>query len=525
MRSWLRLHTASPAAPCTHPDESLVAELRRSSSAYARDGFEGPSQAVPAPCSSTLHPPSLLHSPSPNNPHPQLAPSMQDPFALLLQLLAALLTRPGAAQPSNSLVCSAHTQPAALLQALLAVLYPAAAGQALALALGGGAATTAEAVAAMAGSPPLASAVEGAVSAALVPWLQRGALLLALLQGQPAPAAPTGMPGSAVAAAAALLQRLRLPPLPAALRQPAASGLRPAAAQPIGMPGHLGTQLSVRVAGRLWEVAARPLPVAAQLLQLPTSFQVRGFALLADNDLSGLRLGWLPSLHAPASRASAPVVMPAALLQVASKLPPLALLRPLTQISTATPHPLTSPSPSPTFQHACQAWYLSMGSHPCSACGQQPSEPALCLRCGAVVCCGSRRCHGPAQQGMCYTHAAACGGGTCAFLLLKMTRLLVIRKNRFWGEGTSVKPATFLVALPGLGSAPWLHRLPAGSPRFRTQCSCLHRRTANVRWPPSSLPGCRPGPSRPLALSALRHRVAASLVQHRPVPPARHMYV
>lgn len=74
-----------------------------------------------------------------------------------------------------------------------------------------------------------------------------------------------------------------------------------------------------------------------------------------------------------------------------------------------------------------------MGSQPCCACKQQPSEPALCLRCGAVVCCGSRRCHGPAQQGMCYSHALACGGGTCAFLLLKMTRLLVIRKNRWAG--------------------------------------------------------------------------------------------
>lgn len=35
-----------------------------------------------------------------------------------------------------------------------------------------------------------------------------------------------------------------------------------------------------------------------------------------------------------------------------------------------------------------------------------------------------------APQGMCYTHAWACGGGTCAFLLTKMTRLLAIRKLR-----------------------------------------------------------------------------------------------
>lgn len=42
---------------------------------------------------------------------------------------------------------------------------------------------------------------------------------------------------------------------------------------------------------------------------------------------------------------------------------------------------------------------------------------------------------------MCYTHAAACGGGTAAFLLTKLTRLLVIRKNRYGvlGEGGGVR--------------------------------------------------------------------------------------
>lgn len=34
------------------------------------------------------------------------------------------------------------------------------------------------------------------------------------------------------------------------------------------------------------------------------------------------------------------------------------------------------------------------------------------------------------EQGMCYTHSLACGGGTCCFFLVKNTRLLVIRKNR-----------------------------------------------------------------------------------------------
>ena len=31
---------------------------------------------------------------------------------------------------------------------------------------------------------------------------------------------------------------------------------------------------------------------------------------------------------------------------------------------------------------------------------------------------------------MCYTHAACCGAGSCAFFLPKNTRLLVVRKGR-----------------------------------------------------------------------------------------------
>lgn len=33
-------------------------------------------------------------------------------------------------------------------------------------------------------------------------------------------------------------------------------------------------------------------------------------------------------------------------------------------------------------------------------------------------------------QGTCFAHSLACGSGTCCFLMAKMTRLLVIRKNR-----------------------------------------------------------------------------------------------
>ncbi len=246
---------------------------------------------------------------------------MQDPFALLLQLLAALLTWPAGVTPGSSPVCTAHSQPAAVLEALLAVLYPAVAGQALGLALGSSAssaAAVAEAVGAMAGSPPLASAAEGAVSVALLPWLQRGALLLALLRGQPAPPPPAARPGSTTSAAAALLQQLHLPPLAAALQQLATGNLPLVAVPPAGVPSPPGVQLSIHAGGRLWEVAAPPPPAAPQLLQLPASFQVMSATFeMARQHLSTAGSRCLlprPSLHRPA--ALAPFSAPGASLML-----------------------------------------------------------------------------------------------------------------------------------------------------------------------------------------------------------------
>lgn len=360
---WEVAHRSSEAAPAAEADAAHWRALQSLTQLALAAGTTGASQLAASQVLLEMvgggRPPAQLLSGPPNvtaallpsllqlqqPPLDTAYPSEQDPMSLLLQLLAALLTRP-ADMLDPSLTCSAHTQPAAVLQALLTVLYPAAAGQALCLAIGGGCALG-DAVSAMAGSPPLASAVEGSVSSQLLPWLQRAALLSALLAGTPAPApAETGT--SAGAALSALLQRLHLPPLAEALQSAAAASL-PASPPVPGLPGPPGVQFSISAAGRHWTVVNRPPPVAAQLLQLPASFQ---------------------------------------------------------------------------------AWYLSMGSQRCSACSQPPAEPALCMRCGAVVCCGGRRCHGPGQQGMAFTHSLACGGGTCVFLLLKMTRLLVLRKNR-----------------------------------------------------------------------------------------------
>eukprot|EP00913_Durusdinium_trenchii_P016050 g15085.t1 len=37
---------------------------------------------------------------------------------------------------------------------------------------------------------------------------------------------------------------------------------------------------------------------------------------------------------------------------------------------------------------------------PCSACQQQPEEPALCLLCGAVVCVGNEACRSEDEAGV-----------------------------------------------------------------------------------------------------------------------------
>lgn len=201
-------------------------------------------------------------------------PVLQDPFALLLYLLAALLSSPGGGDAEAALSCRAHRQPAAVLRTLLALLYPVAAGQAVALATGSSR-PVAQAAAAAAASPPLASALEGAASSQLLPWLQRASLLLALLSGAAAPPAADVSGGSAGPAAAALAASLGLPSLQAALQASAAGALPPPPGTPVWqLPAAM--QLSVHAAQRQWAVAVPPLPQAAKLLQLPASYQVGG---------------------------------------------------------------------------------------------------------------------------------------------------------------------------------------------------------------------------------------------------------
>lgn len=223
------------------------------------------------------------HTPHMPGLHPPLSPvcvscpsASQDPFALLLLLLPALLSRPDSLAAEDGLACSSHRQPAAVLRALLALLHPVAAGQAVALATNS-CRPVAEAAAAAASSPPLSSALESAAASQLLPWLQRTRLLSALLSGAAPPPAPDVSSGSAGPAAAAVVGALGLPQLQAALQSPAAGALAPPAGTPAWQqPSTM--QLSVHAAQRQWAVAVPPLPPAPKLLQLPMSYQVRGRA-------------------------------------------------------------------------------------------------------------------------------------------------------------------------------------------------------------------------------------------------------
>ena len=339
-------------------------------------------------------------------------------------------------------VAAVHWRPAALLQALLPLLYPVAVGQAAVLATGSERDVW-QVAAALEASPPLASALERAVAAQLAPWLQRVAVLSALLTGAAAPPAAAATPE----AVGALLQQLRLPLPWEALRLPTARSLPAKSPLPHLRKAALaaltpaGVSLSVPAAGATWTVAGLPPPGPPQLLQLPAEYQAR----------RGRRRVW----GWQAGPGAASCAHPAAPLDPALCSPPPHPTCPLRAGTCPWEGVLAPPAAAcpPSRRCACVAapWCAAAGSAArarrarCAPCplplrsmgmlqparGAAASGVALQAACPLTACLASRpHC----RQGMCYTHAWACGGGTCAFLLTKMTRLLLLRKSRHAGE-------------------------------------------------------------------------------------------
>jgi hypothetical protein len=176
---------------------------------------------------------------------------------------------------------------------------------------------------------------------------------------------------SAADAAGELLAALRLPPLVEALQDPAARVL----SQSIGAPGSAATglELSLTVGGQQWTVVSAPLPQPPKLLQLPSAYQVRCSGQPALMCFSVLPL--FRSLACPSR-----------------------LMCVLRSVYPVRPHPSSCLANHVGACVIVQAWYISLGQAPCSSCGQVPQEPALCLRCGALLCCASRTCQGLARQ-------------------------------------------------------------------------------------------------------------------------------
>jgi len=94
--------------------------------------------------------------------------------------------------------------------------------------------------------------------------------------------------------------------------------------------------------------------------------------------------------------------------------------------------------------HLYHDLYMSYRDRPCQLCDSVPLRPALCLACGALCCFASECCRavnvpGAVVQGEvceCFAHAARCGAGTAALLLLKTSMVLLLRETHWciWGS-------------------------------------------------------------------------------------------
>lgn len=77
-----------------------------------------------------------------------------------------------------------------------------------------------------------------------------------------------------------------------------------------------------------------------------------------------------------------------------------------------------------------QDLYLEWAERPCLVCRTVPHEPALCLVCGRLVCCAGECCVLPGGKHECAAHALTCGAGVGIYLLIKATKLMVLRAGR-----------------------------------------------------------------------------------------------
>jgi hypothetical protein len=66
----------------------------------------------------------------------------------------------------------------------------------------------------------------------------------------------------------------------------------------------------------------------------------------------------------------------------------------------------------------------------CKSCNTRPSDPAICLLCGDMVCLDSDCCRGMEDEGECTQHARTCGAGQGIFILPFASIVLAVAAPR-----------------------------------------------------------------------------------------------
>jgi hypothetical protein len=95
-------------------------------------------------------------------------------------------------------------------------------------------------------------------------------------------------------------------------------------------------------------------------------------------------------------------------------------------IGTARPAHASAFIPLP---HSFSELYNAFTRRKCHVCGSVPLQPACCLLCGALVCAGGACCReGGDDEAV--RHAAVCGHGVGAFIVVRLTTTLLVMGRR-----------------------------------------------------------------------------------------------
>ena len=108
-------------------------------------------------------------------------------------------------------------------------------------------------------------------------------------------------------------------------------------------------------------------------------------------------------------------------------------------------------------------------ARPCALCGEPPTDTALCLVCGDILC-ATPSCRGEPEQALrhgempCSRHANTCGAGCGMFYLLHEGRVLLTYSSGELHEGRAISHFYPSIHLDAHGEED--HKLRRGRPLF-----------------------------------------------------------